>query len=76
MIEWNGIDGIEAHLSEGALGTLRSFVIINTDGSRENRDGTLRDASAMASEHGLVMVPTVGGWFQWVRDHESWWDPR
>jgi len=51
-------------------------MITYSDGVEEHRGGTLQDASELAAEHGLVMVPASGGWFQWVRDHEAWWDPR
>jgi len=44
-------------------------MITYSDGVEEHRGGTLQDASELAAEHGLVMVPASGGWFQWVRDH-------
>jgi len=50
-------------------------MVTYADGIEEHRGGTLQDASELAAKNGLVMVPAVGGWFQWVRDHETWWDP-
>jgi len=46
-------------------------MITYTDGVQEHRGGTLQDASELAQEHGLVMVPAFGGWFHWVRDSEA-----
>jgi len=69
------IERILVHLREGET-RLSQFMITYSDGVEEHRGGTLQDASELAAEHGLVMVPASGGWFQWVRDHEAWWDPR
>jgi len=69
------IERILVHLREGES-RLSQFMITYSDGVEEHRGGTLQDASELAAEHGLVMVPASGGWFQWVRDHEAWWDPR
>jgi len=69
------IERILVHLREGET-RLSQFMITYSDGVEEHRGGTLQDASELAAEHSLVMVPASGGWFQWVRDHEAWWDPR
>jgi len=71
----SGIESIVAHLRGGEK-RLAQLIITYTDGTEEHRGGTLQDARELAQEHGLVMVPAVGGWFQWVRDHEAWWDPK
>ena len=76
------IETIVAHLREDEKRlTLREgekhltrFVVTFTEGIEEHRGGTLQDARELATEHGLAMVPTVGGWFHWVRDHDAWWD--
>jgi len=68
------IERIVVRLLEGER-RLAQFMITYTDGIEEHRGGTLQDASELAAKNGLVMVPAVGGWFQWVRDHETWWDP-
>jgi len=48
------------------------FVITYADGEVEHREGSLVDASSLASEHGLQIVPTFGRWFRWVRDPDTW----
>lgn len=68
------IERIVAHLAVGET-QLSRFMITYDDGVEEHRGGTLHDASQLAQEHHLVMVPTTGGWFQWVLDHDAWWDP-
>jgi len=74
---WLGseIERIVARLAEGERRSSQ-FMITYTDGVEEHRSGTLQDAVALAAEQGLVMVPTVGGWFHWARDHEAWWDRK
>ena len=68
------IERIVARLVDAPQRRLSHFVVTYTDGVQEHRGGTLHDAVELAAEHGLVQVPTVGGWFHWVRDHEAWWD--
>ena len=68
------IERIVGQLAEGER-RLTSFIITYVDGVQEHRAGTLDDAAELAVTQGLVMVPTVGGWFHWVRDPEGWWDP-
>ncbi len=67
-----GIERIVARLAEGER-RLSHFVVTYADGVQEHRGGTLPDAIQLAAEHELKLVPTVGGWFHWVRDHETWW---
>ena len=67
------IERIVAHFREGQR-RLTQFIITYTEGVEEHRGGTLPEARVLAAEHGLVMVPAVGGWFQRVRDAETWWD--
>ena len=69
---WVGseIERIVARVAESER-RLSQFIITYTNGVEEHRDGTLLDAAELAAEQGLVMVPTVGGWFHWVRDHEA-----
>jgi len=69
------IERIVAHPLEGER-RLTRFIVTYADGIEDHRGGTLQDARELAQEHGLVTVPAVGGWFQWVRDHEAWWNPR
>lgn len=67
QIEW-----IVARLAIGDQ-RLSKFMVTYSDGVEEHRGGTLLEASELAQEHSLVMVPSFGEWFQWVRDHEAWW---
>jgi hypothetical protein len=52
------------------------FVVAYSDGDEEHREGTLLEASQLAAQAGLTIVPTRAGSFQWVREPirgpESW----
>lgn len=70
------IESIVCRLAEGDDSRLTWFVITDTDGMEEHRQGTLLDASTLAREHGLAIIPTLGGWFRWMRDAGTWWVPE
>ncbi len=70
------IESIACRLAEGDDSRLTWFVVTDTDGMEEHRRGTLLDASTLAAEHGLAIIPTVGGWFRWTRDAGTWWVPE
>lgn len=44
------------------------FVVTYSDGDEEHRQGTLLEASELASTHDLIAVPTPARSFRWVRD--------
>ena len=48
------------------------FVVTYSDGDEEHRQGTIEDASELASTHDLVVVPSPGRSFRWVRDPGAW----
>ncbi len=67
---------ISCRLAEGDDSRLTSFVVTDSSGIEEHRQGTLLDASELAGAHGLALVPTSGGWFRWVRDAGTFWMPH
>ncbi len=78
MVSWpmTEIERVTGRLAEGEDSRLTWFVVSFSDGMEEHRQGTLLDASELASAQGLVLVPTLGGWFQWVRDPGTWRSPH
>jgi hypothetical protein len=68
MSEGAAVESVAGHLAEGDDSTLTWFVVTYVDGDEEHREGTLLDASELASKYGLVIVPTPRGSFRWVRD--------
>ena len=75
MWEGSEIERIVARLAMGEQ-RLSQFMISYTTGVEEHRGGTLQDARELAATHGLMMIPTFGEWFHWVRDPEAWWDAQ
>ena len=73
------IEKISGHLAEGDDNRLMWFVVCFSNGDEEHREGTLLDASELAAEAGLTIVPTRAGTFQWVREPirspETWDGP-
>jgi len=41
-----------------------------SDGDEEHREGTLVEASRLADQAGLIMVPTHGRAVRWIRNPE------
>jgi hypothetical protein len=70
------IESIGCRLAQGDDSLLTWFVVTDSDGIEEHREGTLLDASELAAAHGLALVPTLGGWFKWVRDAGTFWVPH
>jgi len=48
-------------------GVARRIVVTFEDGSTEHKIGTLFDASQLASDHGLEVIPTPDESFHWGR---------
>jgi len=46
------------------------FVVTYCDGDEEHREGTLVEASGLADQAGLIMVPTSGKTVRWIRNPE------
>ena len=61
------IESIAGHLATGEDSRLMWFVVSYSDGDEEHREGTLLDASELATTAHLTIVPTRPGSFQWVR---------
>jgi len=70
------IESIACRLAEGDDSRLRLFIVTDSEGIEEHRQGTLLDASTLAGKHGLALVPASGGWFRWIRDAGTWWVPE
>jgi len=65
------IESIAGHLVEGDESGLLWFVVCYRDGDEEHREGTLLDATELASSAGLVSVPASARSFRWVRNPEG-----
>lgn len=65
------IESIAGRLAQGEDSPLTWFVVTYSDGDEEHRQGTLLEATELASVHKLV-VPTAGRSFKWVRDPATW----
>jgi hypothetical protein len=65
------IESIAGRLKEGEDSQLTWFVVTYSDGDEEYREGTLSDATELATTAGLGMVPTPAGSFKWVRNPET-----
>jgi hypothetical protein len=61
------IESIAGHLATGDAGALMWFVIVYSDGDEEHREGTLVDATELASSAGLAVVPAPAGSYRWAR---------
>jgi len=70
------VESVAGRLAPGDDSRLTWFVVTYADGDEEHREGTLLDASELASVHGLVIVPTARGSFRWVRDPGTWRVPH
>ena len=70
------IESISCRLAQGDDSLLAWFVVTDSDGIEEHRQGTLLDASELAAAHGLAIVPTSGGWFRWAQDAGTFWMPH
>jgi hypothetical protein len=66
------IESIAGLLGPGDDSQLTWFVVCYSDGDEEHREGTLLDASELASANGLDIVPTVARSFRWVRHPDTW----
>jgi len=66
------IESIAGVLEAGDDSVLTWFVVVYSDGDEEHREGTLLDASVLATTAGLDIVPTRAGTFRWVRSPETW----
>ncbi len=76
MAEGAAVESVAGRLAKGDDSTLTWFVVTYVDGDEEHREGTLLDASELASTYGLVIVPTARGSFRWVRDPGTWRVPH
>jgi hypothetical protein len=70
------VESVAGHLVAGDDSQLTWFVVTYADGDEEHREGTLLEASELASTHGLVIVPSPSGSFRWVRDPGTWKVPH
>jgi len=66
------IESIAGRLARGENSLLTWFVVTYSDRDEGHRQGTLLEATELASVHKLVVVPTPGGSFKWVRDPDAW----
>jgi hypothetical protein len=66
------VESIAGSLADGDDTRMTWFVVTYSDGDEEHRHGTLTEASELASTHGLVVVPSPGRSFKWVRDPGAW----
>jgi len=67
----NEIESIGGRLAPGGDRQLIWFVITYSDGDEKHCQGTLLEATELASTHNLVVVPAPGSSFKWVRDSRT-----
>ena len=65
------IESIAGHLAMGPDG-LVWFVITYCDGNEEHRQGTLLEASHLASSAGLHLAPSGAGTFRYIGKAKTW----
>jgi len=66
------IESIAGRRAEGGDSQSTWIVVTYSDGDEEHRQGTLVEATELASLHHLVVVPIHGRSFKWVRDPGLW----
>jgi hypothetical protein len=62
------IESIAGHLAIGQDSILTSFIVTYSGGHEDHLEGTLLDASVLASTQDLIIVPAPSGSFRWVRN--------
>ena len=62
------IESIAGHIVEDDDLQLTWFVVTYADGDEEHREGTMRDASELATTAGLSVVSAPSKSFKWVRE--------
>jgi hypothetical protein len=67
------VDSLVTSLLGTADKGLIDIVITYSDGSVEEFEGSLLDASETARRFGLTVVPTPDDTIRWLRNPDSWW---